>query len=143
MRERPALEAATRYCRLATVEVPVAVDRYPQSRYSLVSLHPRQGRKHQLRRHMKHLGYPIIGDAKYGKGVHNRFFQTQYQCERLLLACVSMEIAHPVELKRLRFEAALDQSFSRLVKTFGWVQAVQQEGVALDSSVPLLPHAVS
>ena len=72
-RERPAQEALTRYRCLATAEIPIAVDRYPRSRYSLVELKPVQGRKHQLRRHMKHLGHPIIGDAKYGKGVHNRF----------------------------------------------------------------------
>jgi tRNA pseudouridine65 synthase len=131
-RERPALEALTHYRRLATVEIPLEIDRYPQSRFSLVSLNPLQGRKHQLRRHMKHLGYPIIGDAKYGKGVHNRFFQQHYQCHRLLLACTSMQIEHPVERKRLHLKAGLDASFSRLVRSFSWEQVLQQEGVALD-----------
>ena len=68
--DKPAQEAMTRFRRLATVELPVAVDRYPQTRYSLVQLSPRTGRRHQLRRHMKHIGHPIIGDAKHGKGVH-------------------------------------------------------------------------
>ena len=136
-----ALDAVTRYRRLATVELPFAVDRYPQSRYSLVALAPRQGRKHQLRRHMKHLGYPIIGDAKYGKGVHNRFFQAQYQCDRLLLACTAMELVHPVGQNRLHLKAALDETFSNLVKTFGWEGVLQPEGVALYEPAPELENS--
>lgn len=130
-RERPAQDALTRYRCLATAEIPYEVDRYPQSRYSLVELKPLQGRKHQLRRHMKHLGHPIIGDAKYGKGLHNRFFQQHYHCHRLLLACVSMEISHPVEQKRLHLKAGLDESFSGLVRAFDWTDVVRQHGIAL------------
>lgn len=60
--------ALTHFRRLATVELPHAVDRYPSSRYALVALHPESGRRHQLRRHLKHISHPIIGDATYGKG---------------------------------------------------------------------------
>lgn len=129
-RPRPAQDAVTRYRRLATVEIPYAVDRYPQSRYSLVSLEPLQGRKHQLRRHMKHLGYPIIGDAKYGKGVHNRFFSSHYGCDRLLLACVCLELTHPFRQDHLVLRAELDERFSAIVRTFDWDKALQREGVA-------------
>ncbi|MFN2168673.1 MAG: pseudouridine synthase, partial [Anaerolineae bacterium] len=125
---RPAQEARTRYRCLATVELSHAVDRYPQSRYSLVHLQPRQGRKHQLRRHMKHIGHPIIGDAKYGKGVHNRFFQAQYNCSRLLLACVRMQLKHPASGQPLCLRAGLDPSFSALLEGFGWTRAL--DGVA-------------
>ena len=119
-----AREAFTVFRRLATVEIPYAVDRYPQSRYALVSLEPRQGRKHQLRRHMKHLGYPIIGDAKYGKGVHNRFFGQHYNCDRLLLACVSMSLLHPLTGETLTLRAPLEDDFAQLVARFGWREAL-------------------
>ena len=36
----------------------------------------RTGRRHQLRRHMKHISHPIIGDSSYGKGPYNRFFES-------------------------------------------------------------------
>lgn len=120
---RPAQPALTRYERLATVEIPHVVERYPQTRYSLVALDPVQGRKHQLRRHMKHLGYPIIGDAKYGKGVHNRFFASEYGCDRLLLACTTMEIRHPVTDDALLLRAGLGPRFKRVLQAFGWEKA--------------------
>lgn len=118
--QRGPQEAVTRFRRLATVEIPVAVDRYPQSRYSLVALNPETGRKHQLRRHMKHIGHPIIGDAKHGKGVHNRFFQQEYECHRLLLACTGMTLTHPVTGEALKLEADLDKQFLNVLSAFGW-----------------------
>ena len=125
-RDKPAQGAVTRFRRLATVEVPLAVDRYPQSRYSLVELRPETGRKHQLRRHMKHIGYPMIGDAKHGKGVHNRFFQRQYDCPRLLLVCTSLEFAHPVSGEKITLRAQLDAPFQRVITAFGWQEALPQ-----------------
>ena len=44
-------------------------------RYSLVEARPLTGRLHQVRRHLKHISCPIIGDVNYGKGEHNRFFR--------------------------------------------------------------------
>jgi len=64
-----ALPAVTEYRRLATVELPEAVDRYPTSRYALgrtlAALRPPRT---SSRRHMKHIAHPIIGDATWGNG---------------------------------------------------------------------------
>lgn len=64
--------AVTHYRGLATVEMPVATGRYPTSRYGLVELEPKTGRKHQLRRHLAHLRHPILGDSKHGDLRQNR-----------------------------------------------------------------------
>jgi len=46
-------EAQTHFRRLATVELPFPVGRYPTARYSLIEMTPVTGRRHQLRRHME------------------------------------------------------------------------------------------
>ena len=119
-KDKPAQDAQTEYRCLAKVEWPERVDRYPHARYSLVELQPQTGRKHQLRRHMKHIGHPIIGDATHGKGVHNRFFAARFDCRRLLLACHRLEFRHPMTGQRLRVAASPDEAFSRVMKAFGW-----------------------
>lgn len=126
--DKPPQDALTVYRRLAQVEWPEAVDRYPQARYSLVELRPHTGRKHQLRRHMKHIGHPIIGDAKHGKGVHNRFFAERLDCSRLLLACTGLSFDHPVTGEPLRLRAKPGAAFERLLVTFGWLDAVSEIG---------------
>jgi tRNA pseudouridine65 synthase len=113
-------EAITGFRRLATVELPFAVDRYPVSRYALVELQPVTGRRHQLRRHMKHIAHPIIGDATYGKGRHNRFFQDQFGCHRLLLACAELDFAHPVTGTSMTLSAPVSGQFAAVLGQFGW-----------------------
>ena len=112
--------ARTRFRRLATVELPYAVDRYPSSRYALVELIPETGRRHQLRRHLKHIAHPIIGDATYGKGRHNRLFQALFGSQRLLLACTRLSFAHPLSGVTLRIEAPPARDFIDLMRTLGW-----------------------
>ena len=112
--------ARTRYRRLATVELPYRVDRYPSSRYALVELHPFTGRWHQLRRHMKHIAHPIIGDATHGKGRHNRLFQELFGHPRLLLAATDMHLAHPISGQALHLQAALAADFADVVERLGW-----------------------
>ncbi|MGM0536293.1 MAG: pseudouridine synthase [Pseudomonadota bacterium] len=118
--EMPAREAVTEVRRVDSVELPVQVDRYPQSRYSLMEARPQTGRRHQIRRHLSRRGYPIIGDAKHGKGNHNRFFAEQLECPRLLLAAVGLAFAHPVSGERLDLCCPLDASMTMLFERFGW-----------------------
>ncbi len=116
--------ATTTYRRLATVELPVAVDRYPTSRYALVEAHPLTGRKHQIRRHMKHIAHPIIGDGKYGKGRHNRFFADRLDVNRLLLHAVELTVSHPHTGADLTFTAPLDATWQGLLDRMGWHTAL-------------------
>lgn len=46
--------------------------------YSLIEIDLITGRSHQLRAHLSHLGNPIVGDTKYGKGKINSFFYNKY-----------------------------------------------------------------
>ncbi len=87
--------AQTYFKPLSFVEIPFAVDRYPTSRYSLVEVRPITGRSHQIRRHLKHLNHPILGDVNYGQGKHNLFLRQKFNITRLLLACVQISFTHP------------------------------------------------
>jgi tRNA pseudouridine65 synthase len=64
-------------------------------RYALVEARLHTGRLHQIRRHLKHISCPLIGDVRYGKGEHNRIFRTQHNLHRLALHCTHLTIAHP------------------------------------------------
>jgi len=118
--DKEAQEAQTEFRRLATVELPYAVGRYDKTRYSLVELLPKTGRKHQLRRHMKHISHHILGDTKYGRGEHNKLVREHYNCHRLLLHAISLEITHPYTNEKLIFTADLDEIFSSIIKSFSW-----------------------
>jgi len=115
-----AQDAVTRFRRLAATELPYAVDRYPTSRYALLELEPLTGRRHQIRRHLKHIAHPIIGDATYGKGRHNRLFQELFGSHRLLLACKKIRFTHPVSGEAIVVSAPLAPDFASVIDTLGW-----------------------
>lgn len=125
--------AQTRYRRVATVELPYRVDRYPSSRYALVELVPLTGRWHQLRRHMKHIAHPIIGDATHGKGRHNRLFQELFGHQRLLLAATELRLVHPVSGEALCLQAGLAEDFAEVVGRLGWSGVSMSDICASDS----------
>jgi tRNA pseudouridine65 synthase len=83
--------ALTRYRRLRTFEWPFSVeDRHPTSRYALVEIETLTGRRHQIRRHFKHIAHPLVGDTTHGKGAHNRAVAQWLGTDRLWLHAVSV-----------------------------------------------------
>jgi tRNA pseudouridine65 synthase len=63
---------------------------------SLVEAMPVTGRLHQVRRHLKHIANPILGDANYGKGELNRRLRAEHGLARLALHAASLRFSHPV-----------------------------------------------
>lgn len=119
-KDKPAQEAVTQMTTLATVELPVQVDKFPTARYALVRAQPQTGRKHQIRRHLRHLGHPIIGDVAHGSGKHNRFFREEFKVHRLLLACTEISFIHPRENRMVHVQAPLAEEFRTLAVQLGW-----------------------
>jgi tRNA pseudouridine65 synthase len=113
------------YKRLATIEIDRKVDKYPTSRYSLISLFPKTGRRHQLRRHMKHIRHPIIGDIKYGNSTHNHFFRDHLNCSCLLLNAVALKFQHPITGSQIEISARLSMQFKSVLTEFNWHSAVE------------------
>lgn len=64
-------------------------------RYAWVEAQPRSGRLHQIRRHLKHISCPLIGDVRYGKGEHNRLFRERYGLHRLALHSAQLSVRAP------------------------------------------------
>jgi tRNA pseudouridine65 synthase len=118
--DKTAQPAVTDYRRLATLELAVSDGRHPSSRYSLLAVYPLSGRKHQIRRHMKHIFHPIVGDTTHGDGRHNRIFREQLDCARLLLAAAELRFTHPDSGEPIRIRAPLDDAFAAVVARFGW-----------------------
>jgi len=110
--------ACTDYERLATLELPIPIGRYSCARYSLLSVWPRTGRTHQIRRHFKHIFHPLIGDTTYGEGRHNRLFRTEFACHRLLLHAIELELQHPFSGEWLQLHAPLSGDFARIEARF-------------------------
>ena len=86
------LPAVTRWRRLACFEWPFADGRHETSRYALVEVEPLSGRRHQIRRHFKHLAHPLVGDTTHGKSAHNRAVAAWLGTARLWLHATRLEL---------------------------------------------------
>ena len=84
-------EAVTKYKELAKIQ-----------RMTLVQLQPLTGRTHQLRVHMQHLGYPIVGDYKYGAPKNT-------QKTRLHLHAYSVTFPYGNRQKEIMFKADITE----------------------------------
>lgn len=87
---------------------------------SLVEARPETGRLHQIRRHLKHISHPLIGDANYGKGKLNRELRAQFGIARLALHARSLELDHPQTGERLRCEAPLPPDLAEPLGRMGF-----------------------
>ncbi len=76
-------------------------------RCSLLRVQPHTGRPHQIRRHLKHISHPILGDTRYGKGDINRQYRERHALHRLALHAHTVAFTHPVTGETLELEAPL------------------------------------
>jgi len=106
--DAPVQEAHTRLRCLARLELPEPSDaRFPVTRASLVLAEPTTGRRHQIRRHLKHIAHPIIGDATHGKGPLNRWWAARLGQQRLWLHAWQLTVPHPGDGRPLVLHSGL------------------------------------
>lgn len=113
--EQEAKDSVTAFKAIAQATLPIAVGKYPTVRYSLVSAKPKTGRRHQIRRHLSHLRYPIIGDINYGDNKQNPFFHQHFGFKRLMLHAQSLTFEHPYLNRQVRIEAKLDANWCNVL----------------------------
>ena len=106
-------DAQTRLRTLLRGELPIAQGDFPTLRWAEVQLQPLTGRRHQLRRHMKHIAHPIIGDATHGKGPLNRAVAQHIGMQRLWLHALGLQLTHPVSGESLSLLAPLGPEWLR------------------------------
>jgi tRNA pseudouridine65 synthase len=100
---QPRVQAMTRYRCLARFDWPFSADgRHPSSRYALVEVEPLTGRRHQIRRHFKHIAHPLVGDTTHGKGVHNRAVAQWLGVQRLWLHAASVDLPGGLRIEAAR-----------------------------------------
>ena len=88
--------------------------RYPAA--SLVQCRLHTGRTHQIRVHMEHLGYPLVGDSIYGKRQNARLVElTGYEAPRHLLHAAKLAFTHPKTGQTLACEAPWPEDFANAV----------------------------
>lgn len=132
--DAPLQPAVSRFGTLAHWELPGGADpRYPASRCSLVWGEPLTGRRHQLRRHLKHLSHPILGDATHGKGAVNRWWASQWGLQRLWLHAQSLRFDHPDSGEPIRVHSGLHWDGQRLSASPRLAQPNLQDWLATDA----------
>ncbi|MCE2780272.1 pseudouridine synthase [Limnohabitans sp.] len=99
--------AQSRFATLRRFELPLPQQGFASTRCAEVALHPLTGRRHQLRRHMKHIAHPIIGDATHGKGPLNRAVGDLIGVQRLWLHATRLQLVHPASSQPLTIDAPL------------------------------------
>ena len=67
------------------------------------------GRTHQIRVHMEHLGYPVVGDKLYGS-------RADQKCPRMALHASKIEFLHPKTGKIMRFEAPIPAEMKKMIE---------------------------
>ncbi|WP_228730209.1 tRNA pseudouridine(65) synthase TruC [Shewanella sedimentimangrovi] len=118
--DKEAQQAITCYQPLLNTEIPFSSGRYPTSRFALMALQPKTGRKHQLRRHMAHLRHPIVGDTTHGDGKQNKFMREYLGVNRLWLLAHKLAFTHPVTMERITLETAPEPEWQTLGERLGW-----------------------
>lgn len=119
-RDKLAQSAQTGYQSVQTANLPIALGKYDSVRYSLIKLLPKTGRRHQIRRHLAHLRYPIIGDINYGDNKQNPFFIQHFGFKKLMLIAKELSFIHPITQKKLVITSQFDPQWKIVFQQLNW-----------------------
>ena len=86
------------------------IKRYIEENATLLEINIETGRTHQIRVHLSHIGYPIIGDQVYSNG------KNKWNIEGQCLHAKSLDFKHPITEKIIHVEAKLPKYFEDIIK---------------------------
>lgn len=108
-----------------------------EPRCSLLEVRPRTGRFHQVRRHVRDLGHPVLGDARHGDTKINRQWREEWDLPRLGLHCLSLDLPLP-DGSRLQATCPPFEDLAALWRRMPW----WDDAVARRPELALPPVAV-
>jgi 23S rRNA pseudouridine955/2504/2580 synthase len=73
------------------------------------------GRTHQLRVQLAHLGFPIVGDDKYGDFANNKLLQKK-GLKRMFLHSAETNLRHPMSVDKLKLIAPLPAELQKFIE---------------------------
>jgi tRNA pseudouridine65 synthase len=88
-------EATTRFETLWRYHVPAFGPNSSLTELSLLEIKPLTGRSHQIRRHLEHIGHPVVGDHRHGNRRINEFAFDRTGVCRMLLTSMRLDFRHP------------------------------------------------
>ena len=89
------------------------VERFPKDNCTLLEVKIETGRTHQIRVHLSHIGYPVIGDTTYSNGKNK--WGVVGQC----LHAKRLKFKHPTTGKEMTIEAELPDYFKDILRQLG------------------------
>lgn len=95
--------------------------------FSLLEAELKTGRTHQIRVHLAHLGYPIVGDDKYGDfEINKRAARGEFgaRLPRMFLHATRTRLAHPVTGDTLDLQAPLPRDCNDFIKALAHAATV-------------------
>ena len=89
------------------------LERFPKDNCTLLEVKIETGRTHQIRVHLAHIGYPVIGDTTYSNGKNK--WGVVGQC----LHAKRLKFKHPTTGKEMTIEAELPDYFKDILRQLG------------------------
>ena len=89
------------------------LERTSYNQFTLLTAFPQTGRTHQIRVHLKYLGFPIVGDDKYGGRRTSRL--DKRWCPRQFLHAGKISFYHPSDGRLLTFESPLPEDLKKVL----------------------------
>lgn len=86
---------------------------YRVSPCTLLEVMPYTGRTHQIRKHLKSIGHPIVADPIYG--YRKKLKADLSFCPRLFLHATYLEFTHPLTSQKIQFQAELPGQLQKVV----------------------------
>ena len=86
------------------------------NKYTFIQVKIDTGRTHQIRVHMSHIGYPVVGDTVYSNG------KNDFGVEGQMLHAKELEFKHPITGKLMHFEAPLPAYFNEVLEELDGIE---------------------